>query len=38
MKVTPGRIRELAWGLAILCIVILLGIGVAVWWVDRMAP
>ena len=30
MKLTPDRVRELALGLAVLCLVILLGIGVAV--------
>ena len=38
MKLTPGRVRELLLGLAVLCLVILVGIGVAVWWVDHTAP
>jgi hypothetical protein len=37
MKLTPGRARDLALWLAVLCLVILLGIGLAVWWVDRLA-
>jgi len=37
MKLTPGRARDLALWLAVLCVVILLGIGLAVWWVDRLA-
>jgi len=37
MKLTPGRARDLAIWLAVLCLVILLGIGLAVWWVDRLA-
>jgi hypothetical protein len=31
MRLTPGRARELA--LFILCLVILVAIGVAVWWI-----
>ena len=38
MKLTPEKVRELAIGLAVLCLVILVGIGVAVWWVDQTAP
>ena len=37
MKLTPGRARDLALWLAVLCVVILLGISLAVWWVDRLA-
>jgi hypothetical protein len=36
MKLTPGRARDLVLWLAVLCLVILLAIGVAVWWVDRL--
>ena len=38
MKLTPEKVRELAIGLAVLCLVILVAIGVAVWWVDQTAP
>jgi hypothetical protein len=38
MKLTPGRTRELVLGLTVLCLVILVGIGVAAWWVDHTAP
>jgi hypothetical protein len=38
MKLTPDRARQLAFALAALCLIILLGIGVAVWWVDQTAP
>ncbi len=34
MKLTPGRARDVVFWLAILCLVILLGIGVAVWWIE----
>jgi hypothetical protein len=38
MKLTPDRVRQLTLGLAVLCLVVLLGIGIAVWWVDQTAP
>ena len=34
MRLTPGRARELALSLVILCLVILAAIGVAVWWIT----
>jgi len=34
MRLTPGRARELALLLVILCVVILVVIGVAVWWIT----
>jgi hypothetical protein len=37
MKLTPGRVRDLVLWLVVLCLVILVGIGLAVWWVDRLA-
>jgi len=33
MRLTPGRVRELVISLVILCLVILVAIGVAVWWI-----
>jgi hypothetical protein len=38
MRLTPGRIRELVVALAVLCLVLLLAIGVAAWWVDYTGP
>jgi hypothetical protein len=33
MRLTPGRAREFVISLVILCLVILVAIGVAVWWI-----
>jgi hypothetical protein len=33
MRLTPGRARELVLSLVILCAIILVAIGVAVWWI-----
>jgi hypothetical protein len=33
MRLTPGRAREIVISLVILCLVILVAIGVAVWWI-----